>query len=79
MITVKRLQYVKVLFVGGVKEQMKQEWIYTMAFVIGMSQGLKYTGDLKRGVFAAGAALGGILVVNGVYNVVTYWDKIKEV
>lgn len=78
MITLNRIQAIGVTFIGGAKSQLKQEWVYSMAVVVGLSQGLKYTGSLKRGIIGGAATLGAIAVANGVYNVVSYWDELKK-
>jgi hypothetical protein len=57
---------------------LKQEWTIGAAASIGLMQGLKYNGSFKRGIKGGLVTLGVFMVANGVYNVVSFWDKIKE-
>lgn len=75
----KKCQFIGIVFKGGVKSQLKQEWTWGAAAVVGLSQGLKYKGDIKTGI-AGGIAVVAVLgVASGIYNVVSYCDKIDEV
>jgi len=60
------------------KHQMKQEWVIELAACIGLTQGLKYNGSIKRGVVGAAATLGVIGLANGVSEVMKHWDTIKS-
>ena len=73
-----KVKFVGLVFAHGAKHQLKQEWVYGMAAVVALSQGLKYTGDFKRGIIGGAAVLGTLAVMNGIYNVVDNWDKIVE-
>lgn len=79
MKTLDKVKFVKTVFIGGCKEQLKQSWVIGTAAGIGLSQGLKYNGSIKRGVIGSTAAIVVLCTANGIYNVVTFWDKIKEV
>ena len=79
MKTLDKFKFVKTVFVGGCKEQLKQSWVIGTAAGIGLSQGLKYNGSIKRGLIGSAATVAVLCTANGIYNVVTFWDKIKEV
>lgn len=66
------------VFVDGVKVQLKQEWVWSLATVVGLYQGLKYKGNLKNGLLGGLATLITIGTANGIYNVVTNFDYIKQ-
>lgn len=74
-----KVKFVGTVFVGGCKEQLKQPWVIGTAAGIGLSQGLKYNGSIKRGITGSVATITVLCAANGVYNIVTFWDKIKEV
>ena len=74
----KKCQFIGIVFKGGVKSQLKQEWTWGSAAVVGLSQGLKYKWDIKTGI-AGGVAVVTVLgIASGIYNVVSYWDRIDE-
>ena len=75
----KRADLIRVVFVGGVKKQLKQEWTWSAAAVIGLHQGLKYSGNIKNGVAGGVATIAVIAGINGLYNVADCWDKIMKV
>lgn len=63
---------------GGAKEQLKQQWVFGAAVAIGLSQGLKYNGSVKRGVNCGLATIITIAAANGFSELMNNWDKIKE-
>lgn len=65
------------VFIGGAKLVLEQDWTYGTAAIIGLTQGLKYTGSIKRGVIGGAATLGTIALANGIYNVARYLGKSK--
>lgn len=79
MNVLEKANFVGQVFIGGVKKQLEQEWVWETAAAIGLYQGLKYTGSIKRGIVGGVAALAVISGANGMSNVVAYWDKIKKV
>lgn len=60
---------VKNIFVDSAMKQISDENTIMLAAIIGLSQGLKYNGNLKRGVKAGAATLMVLGSVNGVANV----------
>jgi len=79
MTILEKTQFVGTVIKGGAKAQLRQEWTWALAVAVGLHQGLKYKGDLKNGVAGGLAVLMVLACVSGAYNVVSYWDKIKEV
>lgn len=75
----KKLELVYNTFKDATLSQLRQEETIMMAAVIGLYQGLKYNGNLVRGIKAAGATLGVMGVASGFNNVLNNWDKIKRV
>jgi len=73
-----KMNFVGHEFMYAAKHQMKQEWVISLAAVIGLSQGLKYGGSLKRGLIGAAAVIGAMGAANGVHNVLMDWEKIKR-
>lgn len=78
MKTFERAQMVAVVFKGGVKKQLTQADTLEASAVVGIYQGLKYGGNVRRGIKGAAMVAGGLAAVNGVINVVENWDAIKE-
>lgn len=76
MTLLEKMQFIGTVFTGGAKTQLKQEWTWAAAAVIGLHQGLKYKGNLKSGVAGGVAVLGTLAGANGIYNIVVNWDKI---
>ena len=58
--------------------QLKQEDTYALALAVGAYQGLKYKGNLKRGIQTGCVIVGVMAVCNGIQNVAVHWDKIKR-
>lgn len=79
MTILEKTNFVGTVFKGGVKAQLKQDWLWGTAASIGLYQGLKYKGDVKAGMTAGLAVILVTSGVNGLYNIVSHWDKIKEV
>ena len=67
------------VFMGGVKAQLKQEWTWGAAATIGLHQGLKYKGDIKTGLSGGLAVLIVLSAANGIYNITSHWDELKQV
>ncbi len=66
------------IVVDSVKAQLSTEGTYTTAAGIGLIQGFKYGGSLKRGVKAGAVVVGVLVGINVVGNVVEKWDYIKN-
>lgn len=66
------------IFISSTKAQMLNEGTITMAVMIGFMQGLKYNGNLNRGLKSGITTLVVLGMVNGVRNVVENWDTIKN-
>ena len=79
MKTLDKIKFAKGMITGSCRTQLHQEWIYGAAAGIGLSQGLKYNGSIKRGLSGAAATIIVICAANVVYNTVSEWDKIKKV
>lgn len=78
MTTLEKVDFVKVIFVGGVKAQLEQEWTWGLAAGTGLQQGLKYKGDIKAGLIGGVATLIAVSGACGAYNIVINRKKIKE-
>jgi hypothetical protein len=77
MKTLERVKFISVVFIGGAKEQLKQQWTIGAAAGIGLAQGFKYNGSIKRGVTGGIATLAVLAAANGFSEVMYNWDKIK--
>lgn len=75
----KKAKIIGVVFTGGAKAQLREDWTWGAAIIIGLRQGLKYKGNFKAGLVAGGAVLGGMAVAGGLYNVVSFWDDIERI
>ncbi len=64
--------------VGAAIKQMGDRSTVKWALGIGLIQGLKYSGNFKRGVKAGLATYGAIAGANAVMNVAVNWDTIKK-
>jgi hypothetical protein len=78
MITLEKARLATATFYYAAKNQLKEPWVIGAGAVVGLSQGLKYGGSFKRGILGAAATVGTIMAATGLYNVVTYWDKIDK-
>ena len=79
MKTLDKIKFFKAMVTGSCKAQLKQEWVIGAAAGIGLSQGLKYNGSIKRGLTGATATIVVCCAANVVYNIASEWDKIKKV
>jgi hypothetical protein len=75
---IEKLKFVGSVFVYGAKSILTEEWVFPTVISMGLGQGFKYNGSLKRGVEAGVITLGVLMTANGIYNVVYHWDKIKN-
>lgn len=64
------------LFKDGFMGQVLREDTIGVAAGVGIIQGLKYAGSMKRGVVAGAATLAVLGTVNGIRNVIVNKDKI---
>lgn len=75
---IKTLALVCGTFKYAALSQLKQEDTLIMSVGAGLYQGLKYTGNFKRGLKTAVTVAVVLASVNGIQNVITNMDKIKE-
>ena len=71
-------KFIATVFIGGFKSQLKQEWTLGTAASVGLYQGLKYGGNLIRGINGGLVTLAVMGATNGINNVIQYWDGIKK-
>lgn len=64
--------------ISAAMKQMADEKTVIWSAGIGLIQGLKYNGSLKRGIKAGLTAHGVIGGVNAMWNVARNWDKISK-
>lgn len=57
------------VFYGGFKAQLVDDSTYVVSLSVGVYQGLKYNGSLKRGITAGVTMVGVLGAVNGVQSV----------
>ena len=76
---VTKLSVIRIIFVGAFKHQLIQEDTLLVCTGIGLGQGFKYDGNLKRGLEAALVTAVVIGTVSGVINVIDNWDKLDKV
>lgn len=74
----KEAKLVGKIFVKGVINQATEPTTLMWAGAIGLIQGLKYKGNLKRGLISGTTTLGVFGVLNGVSNVKKYFDNKKQ-
>jgi len=67
------------VFMDGVKAQLKQEWTWAAASAIVLIQGLKHKGGIRTGLSSGITVITFLSAMNGVYNISSYWDSIKEI
>lgn len=79
MKTLEKAKFLKTVFIGGAKEQLRQEYTWILAGAIGLNQGLKYKGSIKSGLFSGLATIGTLAAMSGFYNISVFWEKSKEV
>ncbi len=78
MVNEKEIKYIMATFTGGAKKQLNEEWTWGLALAAGLYQGLKYKGSIKAGITSGIVVLLAIAGTNGIYNVVSFSDKIHE-
>ena len=78
MKTLEKAKFVGQAFMDGAKHQLKQPITIGAATYIGIGQGLKYNGSIKRGVETGVVIVGVMVAAAGVYNVIYNWDRISE-
>ena len=66
------------VFIQGAKEIALNSSAVTAGAAIGISQGLKYNGDFKRGVKSGVVTYGSLCVVGGLYNLAMNAKQIKK-
>lgn len=59
-------------------KQIGDQKTITLALGVGLIQGLKYNGSLKRGIKAGLATMGVVAGANVVMNIAKNWDVIKN-
>jgi hypothetical protein len=64
--------------VGAAIKQMGDKSTVQWALGVGVIQGLKYSGSIKRGVKAGLATYGAFAGANAVMNIARSWDVIKK-
>lgn len=62
------------VFGKGFRAQMFEEGTMAMSGAAGLWQGLKYKGDLKKGVLTAVVVDIAVSTFNGISNVVKHWE-----
>lgn len=65
------------VFKNGFVQQIISGGTFATSATVGIYQGLKYSGSLKRGITAGLATEAVFATINGVRNVISYheWDK----
>lgn len=75
----KRVKTTGKLFKDGFVAQVTDPRTITSSTLVGIQQGMKYKGDVVRGVKAGAVTLGALGAVNGVVNVLNNLPQIKKV
>ena len=75
----KRVKVTGKLFKDGFVEQVTDPKTITSSALVGIQQGMKYTGDVRRGLKAGAVTLWVLGAVNGTVNVLVNASKIKKV
>ncbi|MCF8018139.1 MAG: hypothetical protein K9L62_01950 [Vallitaleaceae bacterium] len=78
MNNIEKVKFVVSVFHHGGMNQLEQDWAISTAAIIGLQQGLKYNGNIKRGVQGGVAVLGVMYVANGLNNVIGHRQEIKK-
>lgn len=78
MKNIEKVKFLASVFHNGGMYQLEQEWTIGTAAAIGLQQGLKYNGNIKRGVKGGAAVLGVMYVANGLNNVIGHRREIKK-
>lgn len=79
MTIVNKAKFIGTVLIGGAKTQLKQEWVWGLAAVVGLQQGLKYKGSIKTGIAGGTAVLAVLSGANALWNVASEWDKIQQI
>ena len=74
----KGLVMTKVLFTKGFAHYATDGNIVTASALIGLQQGLKYNGNVKRGLATGGIVYGGLCVLSGLCSVAANTNIIRE-
>lgn len=74
----KNLKKVSQVFGEGVKGSLQNETGWGIATVVGIWHGLKYNGNLVRGLKGGLTVLGVFALADGVRNLVNKWDTIPS-
>lgn len=69
---------IKEITIGSVKLVVEDERSYALAGTVGLIQGLKYNGSVKRGIKAGTATMGVMVGVNIIRNIVGNYEEIKN-
>lgn len=77
-LNVKRISLIGDVFTEGFKKQALHETTTELALTVGLVQGLKYNGSLKRGLTSGAVTIGVVSAITGLKSVVTNWDTIKK-
>lgn len=72
-------KYVGKKFVGGVAKQVVQPDTLLMGGLVGLIQGFKYSGNVKRGIVAGLITVGVMGCINGISNAAKGIDEIRKV
>ena len=75
----KRVKVTGKLFKDCFVFQVTDPKTITSSALVGIQQGMKYTGDVRRGLKAGAVTLGVLGAVNGTVNVLVNASKIKKV
>ena len=75
---IKKALVVKTIFVESFKKQITQEDTLALSAVVGLGQGLKYNGSIKRGINAGISAAITYGCINRVHNVIEHWGKLDK-
>lgn len=65
------------LFVAGAVKQLTDDSTLVTAVTVGLYQGMKYTGNAKRGLIAGAVTAGAISAVNGAATLIKNQEVIK--
>lgn len=74
----RKLKVVKDIAIDSSLIQLRDVKTLQVAAVVGLWQGLKYRGNLKRGLNAGVATVAVITGCNVVNNLINHYDKIKD-
>jgi hypothetical protein len=75
----RKLNAIKDIALASAKIVLEDSKVYTIAGAVGLYQGLKYNGNVGRGMKAGVATIGVMIGANIVQNLVSNIDEIKNV